>query len=183
MVMQLPDEESQRQSIWDWRFILLAEHISQWSKDPSTKTGAVIVDENRRIVSCGYNGLPIGVEDDDALLMNREWKYARIIHCEENAMLFAQRSLKGCTLYTWPFISCSKCAAKVIQSGIIRHVAPFSDHSRFGEETQDSEQLFTSAGVEVTLVAMSGRFRSTSGTRRKEDDATQGSSKAPRSAD
>ena len=27
---------------WDTRFLDLSEHISKWSKDPSTKVGAVI---------------------------------------------------------------------------------------------------------------------------------------------
>ena len=50
---------------WDYRFLELAQLVSKWSKDPSTKVGAVIVDKNRRILSVGYNGLPKGVKDFD----------------------------------------------------------------------------------------------------------------------
>lgn len=35
---------------WDLRFLHLAQYIAEWSRDPSTKTGAVIVDEDKRIV-------------------------------------------------------------------------------------------------------------------------------------
>jgi len=47
------------QEKWDNRFLDLCEHVSEWSKDPSTKVGAVIT-EGIHIVSIGYNGLPSG---------------------------------------------------------------------------------------------------------------------------
>jgi dCMP deaminase len=47
-----------KKHIWDLRFLTLAKTVSTWSKDPSTKVGAVIVDKNRRVVSLGYNGFP-----------------------------------------------------------------------------------------------------------------------------
>ena len=64
---------------WDTRFLDLAEHISKWSKDPSTKVGAVIVDSYRRIVSTGYNGFPQGVMDSYDRLTDRDTKYEIII--------------------------------------------------------------------------------------------------------
>ena len=48
---------------WHKRFLDLAEHVAQWSKDPSTKVGSVITDGGRKIVSLGYNGLPMYVDD------------------------------------------------------------------------------------------------------------------------
>ena len=72
---------------WDKRFLALAEHIARWSKDPSTKIGAVIVDPNKRVVSLGYNCFPRGVEDSEERLENREVKYKIIVHCERNALL------------------------------------------------------------------------------------------------
>ena len=50
---------------WDRRFLALAEHVADWSKDPSTKTGAVIVRPDRTIASMGYNGFPRGMADTD----------------------------------------------------------------------------------------------------------------------
>ncbi len=137
---------------WDRRFLALAEHISQWSKDPSTKVGAVIVDEDNRVVSLGYNGLPRGVEDSPERLENREIKYKAIIHGERNALLFARRSVKGCRLYAWPFMPCSVCAGMIINAGIIKVTAPLSDNSRWVEDFKLSQELFSEAEVELRLL-------------------------------
>ena len=141
-----------RQNKWDRRFIELARFVAQWSKDPSTKTGAVIVDPKRRVISVGYNGMAQGVEDTAERLENREIKYKIIVHCERNALLFASKSVEGCTLYTWPFMSCSTCAAMVIQAGITRCVAPFSDNERWVAEFELSKQMFKEAEVQVDLL-------------------------------
>lgn len=42
--------------MWDDRFMHLALLVATWSKDPSTKVGACIVDQRKRIVSVGFNG-------------------------------------------------------------------------------------------------------------------------------
>ncbi len=137
---------------WDKRFLALAEHIAQWSKDPSTKTGAVIVDPNNRVVSIGYNGFPKGVEDSTERLENREVKYKIIVHCERNALLFAHGPIEGCRLYTWPFMSCAPCAAMVIQAGIVEVIAPVSNNSRWIEDFNLAQTLFQEAGVKVRLL-------------------------------
>ena len=122
------------------------------SKDPSTKVGAVIIDADRRVVSVGYNGLPRGVEDSDERLNNRDIKYKIIIHAERNAILFAQKSLKDCTLYVFPMMPCASCASMVIQSGIKRVVAPVSNNPRWQQDIDISMQLFKEANVEVCLL-------------------------------
>lgn len=137
---------------WDMRFIELARHVSTWSRDPSTQTGAVIVDQDKRVVSLGYNGLARGVGDWPERLENRELKYKMIVHCERNAIIFARQDLRGCTLYTWPFMSCTACAAMVIQTGIIEVVAPVSDNPRWVDDFRLSQQMFLEAGVSVKLV-------------------------------
>ena len=107
---------------WDERFLQLAQHIAQRSKDPSTKVGAVIVRPNRTIASVGYNGFPRGVNDDERL-NDRPYKYAMTVHAEANAILSANERLDGCTLYVTPLSPCSSCASILIQSGIKRVVA------------------------------------------------------------
>ena len=111
---------------WDQRFLNLAKHISQWSKDPSTKVGCVVVGPDREIRSTGFNGLPRGVEDNDERLNNREIKYPLICHAEENAIMHAARigiSLKKCTAYvTWP--PCTRCARSLIQAGVSTIIYP-----------------------------------------------------------
>lgn len=148
-------KRTERVEKWDRRFLELAQHISTWSKDPSTKVGAVITDEKNRVVSIGYNGLPMGVEDTPERLNNRELKYKMIVHGERNAMLFAGRPIDGCTLFTWPFMPCSVCASMVIQSGIIRVVAPFSDNPRWSEDFKLTEQLFAESNVKLLLLSNS----------------------------
>lgn len=139
---------------WDQRFVKLAEFVAQWSKDPSTQTGAVIT-QGKRVVSVGFNGLPPGIEDTNERLLNRELKYKIIVHCERNAMLFARESLQGATLYTWPFMSCSTCASMVITAGIVRHVAPKIPEDKLERWKADmdlSMELFKEAGVEVVIL-------------------------------
>ena len=111
---------------WDKRFLKLAKHISEWSKDPSTKVGCVVVGPDRELRSTGFNGLPRGIEDNEERLNNREIKYPLICHAEENAIMHAARigiSLKGCTAYvTWP--PCTRCARSLIQAGVSTIVYP-----------------------------------------------------------
>lgn len=137
---------------WDHRYLDLARYISTWSKDPSTRVGAVIADAQGRIVSVGFNGLPRGVRDTHERLNNREIKYKMIVHGERNAILFAGRSVAGCTLYTTPFMPCSVCAGMVIQAGITRVVAPYCDNERWQADFRLTEEMFKEAGVELILV-------------------------------
>jgi dCMP deaminase len=140
---------------WDKRFLGLAEHIAGWSKDPSTKVGAVIADRHNRVVSVGYNGLPRGVEDSGKRLSDRTLKYPLTIHAEENAILFANRSLDGCTLYVWPLPPCAPCAAKIVQVGITLVVSVMADADAAGRWTDSNVlawQLFKEAGVKLALI-------------------------------
>ena len=103
---------------WDYRFLALAEHISLWSKDPSTRVGAIIIRPNKSIASVGFNGFPQGVKASDSRYKNRDCKYKMIVHAEMNALNFAREPLNDYTLYTWPLLPCSICTASIIQSGI-----------------------------------------------------------------
>jgi len=143
---------------WDTRFLDLSEHISKWSKDPSTKVGAVIVDDYRRIVSTGYNGFPQGVMDSYDRLADRDIKYEMVIHAEANAILFAHQRMNDMTLYTTPFQPCSRCASLIIQSGISRVISYDIDDSndlfenRWTNSFKLAKQLFDEAGVELLLL-------------------------------
>jgi dCMP deaminase len=138
---------------WDSRMLALAKLVATWSKDPSTGVGAVIVDSKHRIVSVGFNGFPRGVSDSDKTLLDREEKLRRTIHAEENALLFASRPVEGCIIYvTHP--PCARCAAKLIQAGIVRVVAStpantFTD--RWGEDLCSAADMFKEAGVSAFL--------------------------------
>lgn len=155
---------SNPKSKWDLRFLQIAEHISTWSKDPSTKCGAVIVDRHRHIVSTGYNGFPRNMPDDKAKYEDRELKYKYIVHCEINAMTFAQQDLTNCTLYTYPAMSCSRCAGPMIQSGITRCVAPEATDdmkSRWGVDMEIATEMFRLSGVTLDIYIPEGSRIST----------------------
>ena len=132
---------------WDERFIELAKLVGSWSKDPSTKVGAVIVDTKNRIISVGYNGFPRDVKYSEERLCNRDKKYDIIVHAEANALSFANRSVEGCTIYSWPFQPCSRCAGLIIQSGIKRVVTIGEDGERWKDNFLIARQLFDEAGV------------------------------------
>jgi dCMP deaminase len=108
---------------WDLYFLERARFVARESKDPSTKTGAVIVGPDG-IIAEGFNAFPRGMEDRPEWWNNRDEKYSRVIHCEMNAAMSARQSLEGCTLYTVPFISCDRCFVHMLQLGITRFVAP-----------------------------------------------------------
>ena len=137
---------------WDFRFLDLAFLISQWSKDPSTKVGAVIVDSRRRIVGTGFNGFPRNTTDDE---INRDRKLLRTIHAEANALHFAVRDVEGCTIYvTHP--PCAHCSGHLIQRGICRVVfnMPSNDFfERWRDNYNEAMLMFSEAGVSVEIVS------------------------------
>jgi dCMP deaminase len=136
---------------WDRRFFNLAREIASWSKDPSTKCGAVIAKGNV-MISSGYNGFPAGTSDDEDIYNDRERKYARVIHAELNAILYARENLEDATIYVYPFPPCSQCAAAIIQSKIKRVVTrePSEDLKlRWGVSLREAALMFAEAGIIV----------------------------------
>ena len=145
---------------WDEYFMGLAHLSGLRSKDPNTQVGAVIVDENHRVVSIGYNGFPSGVSDDefplgkDGGVLNS--KYAYVVHAELNAILNSQRSVRGCTIYVSLF-PCNECAKAIIQSGI-RKIVYESDKYNGADTNIASKRMLRSAGVELVRITHSVRL-------------------------
>lgn len=145
------------QTKWHARFLNMATLVASWSKDPSTKCGAVIVRPDRTIASVGFNGFPKYSSDHPSLYEDREEKYARTIHAEVNAILHSREPLNGYTMYTMqePHIgySCDRCTAHVIQAGISTVVsAPRVMNPRWDESIDRGISMYTGAGV--TLIAL-----------------------------
>lgn len=111
-------------SKWDRRFLNLAREVASWSKDPSTKVGAVIVDHDRHILATGFNGFPRMVEDSDERLFDRDLKLKLSVHAELNAILQAGKLPFFCSIYVSAPFLCNECVKAVIQSGLIRIVKP-----------------------------------------------------------
>ena len=107
---------------WDEYFMAIAIVAAERSKDPNSQVGACIVDSNNKIISTGYNGAPIGYDDDKDMTWDREGdfldtKYAYVCHSELNAILNSKMPVSGCKLYVTLF-PCNECAKAIIQSGI-----------------------------------------------------------------
>jgi len=135
---------------WDKRFMNLAKMVATWSKDKSTGVGAVIVNDEKKIVSVGFNGLPRGINDDIACRHESPEKHHWTIHAERSAILESDISLKDATLYC-TFFTCSVCAQEITQKGIKRVVAPEPDwdHPRYGEGQKIAIEMYKEAGIEV----------------------------------
>lgn len=118
---------------WDRRYLHLAHEVGQWSKDPSTKVGAVLVRPNNSVASMGFNGFPPGADDAPELYADREYKYANVIHAEVNALNFYGQPTPGFTLYT-SFPCCAECTARAGEAGVTRIVCPHLDRFTEGRD-------------------------------------------------
>ncbi len=135
---------------WHRRFLELADVISTWSKDPSSKVGAVIVDKDNRIVSTGYNGFAKGVDDTEERYENRDIKYKIVLHAEENAISYARRDLSECILYVSGLMPCSHCASLIIQNSIKKVITWKKEiPERWKESVDLTKEIFSEAGVEM----------------------------------
>jgi dCMP deaminase len=139
---------------WNDRIMSLAEHVSTWSKDPSSKIGAVAVDPiSHRILSTGYNGFPRGILDTVERLQDRPTKYKLIVHAEQNCIYNAASagvSLHGAHIYVHGLPVCSDCAKAIISVGIRRVYVKFmvEDISRWAESWDWTKKMFEEANVE-----------------------------------
>lgn len=146
---------------WDTRFIELSRHVAQWSKDPSSKCGAVIVDENHRVVSIGFNGFARHTDDSPEAYADREYKYENVIHCEENAIIQATEPLHGYSMYLTG-AGCSRCTARVIQAGIERVIIPCKEEDAFAYRDdwdmsfEMAQRQLKGAGVMLTVMEPTG---------------------------
>lgn len=145
---------------WDVRMLEAAKYFAQWSKDPSTKVGAVIADKNNIIKGIGYNGFPRGVEDLPERYDNREFKYKLVVHAELNAILNANSSVENCKIYVWPTLMipacCPECAKAIIQSGI-KTIVMYDSYTltdRWQDLSRYSSIMLTEAGIEIRIVPL-----------------------------
>lgn len=145
---------------WDQYFMGIAMLSAQRSKDNHTQVGACIVDEDNKILSVGYNGMPTGCNDDE-MPWDREGepldtKYAYVCHAELNAILnYNGGALKGAHLYVTLF-PCNECAKAIIQKGI-REVIYISDKYADSMATIASKRMFDKAGVQYRQYIPEGK--------------------------
>lgn len=140
---------------WDEYFMGVAKLSSLRSKDPNTQVGCCIVNQNKKIVAVGYNGMPMGCKDSEFPWSNKEGslettKYAYVVHAELNAILNSTQQLAGCTIYVSLF-PCHECSKAIIQCGIKEIV--YADDKYFGTPSSNaSRRMLEASGVTVRQV-------------------------------
>lgn len=145
---------------WDEYFMGVAILSANRSKDNNTQVGACIVNDENKIVAVGYNGMPIGCDDN-----NMPWdrdgsfldtKYAYVCHAELNAILNRNAgSLKDCRLYVTLY-PCNECAKAIIQSGI-KEVIYCDNKYSDTDSTKAAMMMFRHAGVETREYSKTSR--------------------------
>lgn len=135
---------------WDQYFMGIALLSAQRSKDPSTSVGACIVSDDNKILSLGYNGMPIGCSDDEYPWEREgeplDTKYLYVCHAELNAMLnYSGTDMKGSKIYTTLF-PCNECTKAIIQAGI-KEVIYLCDKYADTDSVRASKRMMASAGV------------------------------------
>lgn len=139
---------------WDEYFMGIALLSSQRSKDPSTQVGACIVNDENKIMSVGYNGMPRFCSDDEFPWDNvgaaLDTKYVYVCHAELNAILnYGGGSLKNCKVYTTLF-PCNECAKAIIQAGI-KEIIYMCDKYAATDSVIASKKMFDVAHVKYRM--------------------------------
>ena len=140
---------------WDEYFMGVAKLSAKRSKDPNTQVGCCIVNQDKRIVAVGYNGMPRGCKDEEFPWANRQGdlqdtKYAYVVHAELNAILNATTPLTGCSLYVTLF-PCNECMKAIIQSGIKEVIFEDNKYEGFDFDLA-SKKMQQSANIKIRQV-------------------------------
>ncbi|MDO9374006.1 MAG: dCMP deaminase family protein [Ferruginibacter sp.] len=146
----MPSQKRQDYISWDEYFMGVALLSARRSKDPNTQVGACIINERNKIVGAGYNGLPIGCDDNEFPWQKQgeflDTKYPYVCHAELNAILNnIGMDLQGCKIYTALF-PCNECTKAIIQSGI-KEVIYLSDKYAGTDTARASRRMLDTAGV------------------------------------
>ena len=141
---------------WVEYFLNIAEQVKLKSKDQSTQIGAVIVGEDKEVLSTGYNSFPRGLDDSLQERQERPEKYFWMEHAERNAIYNAARigvSLKNSTIYLTSGLPCMDCARGIVNSGVkivyCKQVCTTKNKDKWEESQQKSLELLGECGVDV----------------------------------
>ncbi len=148
---------------WDEYFMSVAMMSAKRSKDPNTQVGACIVSRENKILSMGYNGLPVGCSDDEfpwtkihAADDPYNAKYFYVTHAELNAILnYRGGSLEGSKIYVTLF-PCNECAKAIIQCGIKTMIYGENKYADT-PATKASMRMLDAAGIRYYQYQRSGR--------------------------
>lgn len=140
----------------------VAQTIAQtFSKDQSTKVGALIISMDGSPLSWGYNGICRGVLDDIPERLERPEKYKWFEHAERNAIYNATRAgvrLIDSRIFITKLAPCVDCCRGIIQSGISEvymQVEAFNEEGTKPAWLVDFKQvkeMFGEAGVGLYVI-------------------------------
>lgn len=106
---------------WHDYFMEITELVASRSTCDRAFVGCVLVNDDNRIVSTGYNGSVSGRPHcDDIGHTMRDGHCIATLHAEMNALLYCAKegiSVKSCTAYVTHF-PCLNCTKALIQAGI-----------------------------------------------------------------
>jgi dCMP deaminase len=137
----------------DYFMLEMSERFSEFSKDPTTKVGAIICDNNYRVLATGYNGFSAGYPDDYSSI-TREEKHLISIHAEVNAILNAAKNgvnLSNSCIYASEH-PCANCTAAIVNAGITRIVLREKTNlslSTWGKSLEMSQKIINSCQMEL----------------------------------
>jgi len=139
---------------WMKRILKMAKEVATWSKDESTKVGAVITTLDGSPVSWGFNGMPRNIDDTRPDRHERPIKYKWMCHAERNAMDLSPRAdLTDCVMFV-TFSPCTNCAQSIIQRkiGTVVVDANFVTEKmpeRWQEDMKVAVEMLEEAGVRI----------------------------------
>lgn len=137
------------------KFLRTAEAIAAiWSKDPSSKVGAVAVGQQPNQVAWGFNGFPPGIADTPERLNDREQKYKLVRHAEPNAISNAMFPVE--TLYVTRH-PCDRCALEILAARTIRevyYVIHDDFETRWADSCAQSRAYLEEGGVKLIGVRL-----------------------------
>ena len=141
---------------WTEYFLNIAEQVKRKSKDQSTQIGAVIVGEDKEVLSTGYNSFPRGLDDSLPERQERPEKYFWMEHEERNSIYNAARigvSLKNSTIYLTSGLPCMDCARGIVNSGIktvyCKQICTTKNKDKWDESQKKSLELLRECDIDV----------------------------------
>ena len=141
---------------WTEYFLNIAEQVKRKSKDQSTQIGAVIVGEDKEVLSTGYNSFPRGLDDSLPERQERPEKYFWMEHAERNAIYNAARigvSLKNSTIYLTSGLPCMDCTRGIVNSGIktvyCKQICTTKNKDKWDESQKKSLELLRECDIDV----------------------------------
>lgn len=135
---------------WRLRFLKIAEEVSGWSKDPSTKVGAVVVSQDRKKIAVGYNGPARSLNDKKWLDGDRGKRLSVTLHAELNALLSAPFDPSGCWLFVYGAFPCTQCASVIVQREIVSVVC-YKEQMLERWSPKLSMEILNEGGVNVVI--------------------------------